>query len=133
MILGIGSDLITIERIEKVLAQHGARFQARVFTQAERDRASASPHPAAALAKRFAAKEACSKALGTGIIKGVFFKDMEVTNLPSGQPTMTLSGGALARLAAITPAGQKAVIHLSLSDDAPYAQAFVVIEAIEEG
>lgn len=131
MILGIGSDLIDTRRIERTLARHGQRFVARLFTATEQARAQRSAEPALSYAKRFAAKEACSKALGTGIKQGVFFKDMGVVNAPSGQPTLVLTGGAKARLDALTPAGHRAVLHLSLTDEPPLAQAFVVIEAVE--
>jgi holo-[acyl-carrier protein] synthase len=130
MILGIGSDLTDIRRIEKTLARHGERFKKRVFTEIERAKAEKRALSAATYAKRFAAKEACSKALGTGLKKGVFWRDMGVVNLPSGQPTLALTGGAKARLESLTPAGHKAVIHLSITDDGPLAQAFVVIEAV---
>ncbi len=130
MIIGIGSDLIDIRRIEKTLATHGERFKNRVFTVVEREKAESRKLSAATYAKRFAAKEACSKALGTGLRKGVFFKDMGVVNLPSGQPTLALTGGAALLLAELTPPGHKALIHLTISDDYPLAQAMVVIEAI---
>ncbi|MDX9690401.1 MAG: holo-ACP synthase [Proteobacteria bacterium] len=130
MILGIGSDLIDIRRIEKTLERHGTRFEARLFTETEKAKAARRPSPAAVYAKRFAAKEACSKALGTGIKRGVAFRDMGVVNQPSGKPTMALSGGALKQLQSLTPDGFRAVIHLSLTDDYPLAQAFVVIEAV---
>ncbi|MFZ4068824.1 MAG: holo-ACP synthase [Caulobacterales bacterium] len=130
MILGIGSDLIDIRRIAATLARHPERFTVRVFTELERARAARRPSAVAAhYAKRFAAKEACAKALGTGIRRGVFWRDLGVVNAPSGQPTMCLTGGAAERLAALTPAGRVAHIHLSLTDDMPWAQAFVVIEA----
>jgi holo-[acyl-carrier protein] synthase len=130
MIIGIGNDLTDIRRIEATLAKYGDRFMARVFTPAEQAKANGRATKAATLAKRFAAKEACAKALGTGIYRGVFFRDMGVVNLPSGQPTLELTGGALERLRALTPAGTTARIHLTLTDDHPYAQAFVVIEAL---
>lgn len=130
MIIGIGSDLIDIRRIEKALEKHGERFTARLYTAAERAKADGRANRAATYAKRFAAKEACSKALGTGIKKGVFFKDMGVINLPSGQPTMALTGGAKAQLDSMTPPGMKSLIHLTITDDYPLAQAFVVIEAV---
>lgn len=130
MIIGIGSDLIDISRIEKALQKHGERFKDRLFTEKEKAKAAKQVKPAYVFAKRFAAKEACSKALGTGIKKGVFFKDMGVENLPSGQPTMVLTGGAKEHLESITPSGFKAVIHLTITDDYPLAQAFVMIEAI---
>jgi holo-[acyl-carrier protein] synthase len=129
LILGIGSDLSDIRRIEASLARFGDRFKQRVFTETERARSERKTDQAASYAKRFAAKEACAKALGTGIRRGVFWRDMGVVNMRSGQPTMALTGGAAARLAEITPAGMGAVIHVSLTDDHPYAQAFVIIEA----
>ena len=130
MILGIGSDLIDIRRIEQVLARHGDRFIQRLFTAEEQAKASGRAHPAATYAKRFAAKEACAKALGSGINKGVFFRDMGVVNLPSGQPTLRLTGAALRHLQALTPQGMTALIHLTITDETPWAQAFVVIEAM---
>lgn len=129
MILGIGSDLSDIRRIENSLERFGERFTRRCFTEIERTRSERKPDRASSYAKRFAAKEACAKALGTGIRRGVFWRDMGVVNMRSGQPTMALTGGALARLQEMTPAGHEVVIHLSLTDDHPYAQAFVVIEA----
>ncbi len=129
MIIGIGSDLCDIRRIEKSLERHGERFTHRLFTDVERARADGRAHRAATYAKRFAAKEACAKALGTGIRRGVFWKDMGVANLPSGAPTMILTGGALERLDAMTPAGHQVVIHLTITDDFPMAQAFVILEA----
>lgn len=135
MIIGIGSDLIDIRRIERTLERFGDRFLARVFTaeerrKAERRRADGSHSArAATYAKRFAAKEACAKALGTGFRRGVFWRDMGVVNLPGGRPTMRLTGGALARLQEITPAGMVPVVHVSLTDEMPLAQAFVVISA----
>jgi holo-[acyl-carrier protein] synthase len=134
MILGIGSDLIDIRRIEKALERHGERFALRIYTETERKRAERRPHQrAASYAKRFAAKEACAKALGTGMSKGVYWRDMGVTNLPSGQLTMALTGGAAQRLADMSPDGYMATIHLSLTDDFPLAQAFVVIYAAPRG
>lgn len=130
LILGIGSDLTDIRRIEQTLARFEGRFEARVFTDIERAKSDRKPSRAASYAKRFAAKEACAKALGTGIRRAVFWKDMGVVNARSGQPTLALTGGAAERLAALTPPGTRAVIHLSLTDDHPYAQAFVVIEAV---
>ena len=130
MILGIGSDIIDIRRIERTLERFGERFVERVFTEAERRKSDGRINRAASYAKRFAAKEACSKALGTGFRAGVFWRDMGVVNLPSGKPTMRLSGGALARLQAITPPGMQAQIDLSLTDDDPQAQAIVVISAV---
>ncbi|MFC3069834.1 holo-ACP synthase [Phenylobacterium soli] len=132
MILGIGSDLSDIRRIEQTLARYGERFARRCFTEIERTRSERKPDRAASYAKRFAAKEACAKALGTGIRRGVFWRDMGVVNMRSGQPTMALTGGAAERLAAMVPAGHRPVIHLSLTDDHPYAQAFVIIEAVPE-
>ena len=132
MIVGIGSDLTDIRRIEATLTRFGERFARRVFTEIERGRAGRNGDPAATYAKRFAAKEACAKALGTGMRRGVAWRDMGVVNLPSGRPTMALTGGAAARLTAIIPPGWRPVIHLSLTDEHPYAQAFVVIEALQE-
>lgn len=129
MILGIGSDLCDIRRIENSLARFGERFTQRIFTAGEQAKSDRRATRAESYARRFAAKEACSKALGTGIRSGVFWRDMEVVNLPSGRPTMRLSGGAAARLAEMTPPGYEAVVHVSLTDDPPLAQAFVVIEA----
>ncbi|MDP4024108.1 holo-ACP synthase [Methylobacterium sp. NEAU 140] len=130
MILGIGSDLCDIRRVEKTLERHGERFTHRVFTAGERARCDARAARAPGYARRFAAKEACAKALGTGLSWGVFWRDMEVVNLPSGQPTLRLTGGAAARLAAMIPAGHAAHLHVSLTDDPPLAQAFVIIEAL---
>lgn len=130
MILGIGSDLVDIQRIGRTLERHGERFIQRIYTQEEQSKAARRQDPVATYAKRFAAKEACSKALGTGIRRGVFFRDMGVVNLPSGQPTLVLSGGAKEQLARLLPAGHRAVIHLTITDDYPLAQAFVVIEAV---
>ncbi len=130
MIISIGSDLCNIERIANSLERWGERFEQRVFTETERAKAARRPFTkAGTLAKRFAAKEAFSKAVGTGFKAGVFMRDIGVVNLPSGAPTLALTGGAATRLAAITPAGHEAVIHLTLTDDHPWAQAFVVIEA----
>lgn len=131
MIIGIGSDLCNIERIQASLDRFGERFEARVFTETERAKAAARPFTkAGTLAKRFAAKEAFSKAVGTGFKRGVFLRDIGVVNAPSGAPTLALTGGARARLDAITPHGHAARILLSLTDDHPWAQAFVVIEAV---
>jgi holo-[acyl-carrier protein] synthase len=130
MILGIGSDLVDVRRIEKVIERHGDRFLDRIFTTAERAKAERRARRAETYAKRFAAKEACAKALGTGLRAGVFWRDMGVVNLPSGRPTMRLSGGALARLEAITPAGYEARIDLTITDEGPLAQALVVISAV---
>jgi holo-[acyl-carrier protein] synthase len=129
MILGIGSDLCDIRRIQRSLDRFGDRFTNRIFTDGERARSDRRAARAPSYARRFAAKEACSKALGTGMRAGVFWRDMEVVNLPSGRPTMRLTGGALMRLKDMTPAGCEAVVHVSLTDDPPLAQAFVVIEA----
>ena len=130
MILAIGSDLCSIVRIQASLDRFGARFENRVFTEVERARAARRPFTrAGTYAKRFAAKEAFSKAVGTGFKRGVFMKDIGVVNAPSGAPTLALSGGAAARLEALTPEGHIAVVHLTLTDDHPWAQAFVVIEA----
>jgi holo-[acyl-carrier protein] synthase len=130
MILGVGSDICDIRRIEKSLARFGDRFTLRVYTEAERARAERRPaQRAASYAKRFAAKEACAKALGTGLKRGVFWRDMGVVNLPSGQPTMRLMGGAARRLAEMTPKGHIPHIQLSLSDDYPLAIGFVIISA----
>lgn len=133
MILGIGTDLANIERIEGTLARFGDRFRNRVFTEAEQRKAEARRQVAATYAKRWAAKEACSKALGTGLRMGIAWKDMSVSNLRSGQPVMTLTGWAAERLAAMTPPGYEAIVHVSLTDDHPWAQAFVVIEARRPG
>jgi holo-[acyl-carrier protein] synthase len=134
MIIGIGSDLIDITRIEKVIERHGDRFIDRIFTEAERakaERRSKMPKLIwATYAKRFAAKEACSKALGTGIRRGVWWRDMGVVNMPGGRPTMKLTGGALARLESLTPPGHEARIDLTITDDWPLAQAFVIISAV---
>jgi holo-[acyl-carrier protein] synthase len=133
MILGVGADLIDIRRIQKAMERHGERFALRLFTEVERARAARKGNAAATFAKRFAAKEACSKALGTGLRRGVYWRDMGVVNAPSGRPTMALTGGAAARLAEMTPSGMQAKIHLSLSDDFPWAQAFIVISADGQG
>ena len=130
MILGIGSDLSDIRRIQSSLDRFGDRFTGRIFTEVERARSERKNDRAASYAKRFAAKEACAKALGTGIRRGVFWRDMGVTNMRSGQPTMALTGGAAEILAALIPPGMQANIHLSLTDDHPYAQAFVIIEVL---
>lgn len=132
MIIGLGSDLADIRRIEKTLERFGERFTRRIFTETEQRRSERKPDKAASYAKRFAAKEACSKALGTGFRRGVFWRDMGVANMPSGAPTMALTNGALKRLQEITPAGHRAVVHVTLTDDHPYAQAFVIIEAVPE-
>jgi holo-[acyl-carrier protein] synthase len=130
LIIGIGSDLCDIRRIEKILEAHGERFVTRLFTDIERAKSEKRAARAASYAKRFAAKEACAKALGTGLKHGVFWRDMGVVNLPGGQPSMALTGGALARLKAMTPAGHRAQINLSITDDFPMAQAIVIISAL---
>ena len=129
MILGIGSDLANIDRIAAVLARHGDRFRTRVFTPTELALAARRRHEAATLAKRWAAKEACAKALGTGLAMGIAWKDMGVRNRRGGQPWMELTGWAARRLATMTPPGHHALVHVTLTDDHPWAQAFVVIEA----
>jgi holo-[acyl-carrier protein] synthase len=129
LIVGIGSDLCDIRRVDKTLERFGERFTNRIFTELERTRSERKTDRAASYAKRFAAKEACAKALGTGLKRGVFWRDMGVINLRSGQPTMALAGGAAKRLAELIPEGMEPMIHLSLTDDHPYAQAFVIIEA----
>jgi holo-[acyl-carrier protein] synthase len=133
MIIGIGSDLIDIRRVEKSLERFGARFTERCFTEIEQAKSDGRKNRAASYAKRFAAKEACSKALGTGLAQGVFWKDMGVINLPGGKPTMHLTGGARERLKRMLPAGHEARIHLTITDDFPLAQAFVIIEALPAG
>ncbi len=133
MIIGIGNDTIDIRRVEKVIERHGERFVSRVFTEIEQRKSDRRRLRAASYAKRFAAKEACSKALGTGIRGGVFWRDMGVVNLASGKPTMTLTGGAAERLAKLVPQGHRAEIHLTLTDDFPLAQALVIIEAVPVG
>lgn len=129
MIVGIGSDLIDIRRIERSLERFGERFVQRIFTQVEQEKSDRRNQRAASYAKRFAAKEACAKALGTGMAHGVFWRDMGVVNLPGGKPTMQLENGAATRLATLIPDGHEATIHLTITDDFPLAQAFVVIEA----
>lgn len=130
MILGIGNDIIDIRRIEDTIARYGDRFLDRLFTETERARSDGRASRAASYAKRFAAKEACSKALGTGLGRGVHWRDMGVVNLPSGRPTLMLTGGAASRLAALTPSGHEARIDLALTDDTPWAQAIVIISAV---
>jgi holo-[acyl-carrier protein] synthase len=130
VIVGIGSDLCDIRRIQSTLDRFGDRFTHRVYTEVERLRSERKADRAASYAKRFAAKEACAKALGTGMHQGVAWRDLGVINLRSGKPTMALTGGSATRLAALIPAGHTAVIHLSLTDEIPYAQAFVIIEAV---
>jgi holo-[acyl-carrier protein] synthase len=130
MIIGIGSDLVDVRRIQRTLDRHGDRFVARIFTPIERATAERRARRCETYAKRFAAKEACAKALGTGLRAGVFWRDMGVVNLPSGRPTMKLTGGALTRLQSITPAGCEARIDVTIADEGPIAQAFVVISAV---
>ena len=132
MIVGIGSDLTDIRRIAKSLERFGERFTLRLFTDIERTRSERKVDRASSYAKRFAAKEACAKALGTGMRRGVFWKDMGVVNARSGQPTMALTGGAAARMQSLVGEGRRGVIHLSLTDDHPYAQAFVIIESLQD-
>jgi holo-[acyl-carrier protein] synthase len=133
MIIGLGSDLIDIRRVEKSIARFGDRFILRIFTETERAKSDRRAQRAASYAKRFAAKEACAKALGTGFRKGVFWRDLGVVNLPGGKPSMRLTGGALRRLEEITPPGHKAQIDLTITDDFPLAQAIVVISAVAAG
>ena len=133
MIVGIGSDLCDIRRIERSLARFGERFTHRVFTEDERLKSDRRAARAPSYARRFAAKEACAKALGTGMARGVFWRDMEVVNLPGGKPTLRLTGGARGHLQALLPPGHEARIHVSLTDDPPLAQAFVIIEAVPQG
>ena len=132
MIVGIGSDLIDIRRIEKTIERHGDRFIQRIFTKVEQAKSDRRKLRAASYAKRFAAKEACAKALGTGLARGVFWRDMGVVNLPGGKPTMQLANGAQQRLLGLIPQGHRAVIHLTITDDFPLAQAFVIIEAVPD-
>ena len=133
MIVGLGSDLMDIRRIQDSLDRFGERFTNRVFTDVERARSERKPDRAASYAKRFAAKEACSKALGTGISRGVYWRDMGVVNMRSGRPTMALTGGAAERLAELVPPGHEPVIHITLTDDHPMAMAVVIIEAVPRG
>jgi holo-[acyl-carrier protein] synthase len=130
MILGLGSDITDARRIAKVIERHGDRFLSRVFTDVERAKAERRKNRVETYAKRFAAKEACAKALGTGVRGGVWWRDMGVINMPSGRPTMALTGGALKRLQKITPAGHAAQIDLTITDEGPMAVAFVVISAV---
>jgi holo-[acyl-carrier protein] synthase len=130
MILGIGNDIIDIRRIEKTIEKHGQRFIDRIYTETEKRKSELRAQRVASYAKRFAAKEACSKALGTGLSNGVFWRDMGVVNLPSGKPTMQLTNGAADQLARMLPAGRQAVVHLTMTDEYPYAQAYVIIEAV---
>lgn len=132
MIVGLGSDLIDIRRIEKTLERFGDRFTHRIFTEIERTKSDRRHARAASYAKRFAAKEACSKALGTGFRKGVYWRDMGVVNEPSGRPTMALTGGASIQLETLIPDGHTPRIHITITDDFPWAQAFVIIEALPE-
>ncbi len=133
MIIGLGSDLCNIERLAKVLEKYGERFEQRCFTEVERAKAARRPYTkAGTLAKRFAAKEAFSKAIGTGFSRGVFMKDIGVVNAPSGAPTLALTGGAAVRLREMTPAGHSMRVHLTLTDDHPWAQAFVILEAVPD-
>ncbi len=129
MIIGLGSDICDVRRLEQVLNRHGERFLNRIFTNVERAKADRRANRVQTYAKRFAAKEACAKALGVGMSQGVGWTDMGVVNLPTGQPALELSGGAAARLAALTPPGHRAAVHLTLSDEGHYAQALVLIEA----
>lgn len=131
MIIGFGIDLCDIRRIDELLARFGERFVARCFTEAEREKCEARAQRAASYAKRFAAKEACAKALGTGLNGGVHWRDMGVVNLKSGKPTLHLTGGAELRLATLTPRGHLPLVHLTLTDEYPFAQAHVIIEAVE--
>ncbi|HRD77200.1 MAG TPA: holo-ACP synthase [Hyphomicrobiaceae bacterium] len=130
MIIGIGNDMIDIRRIEETLERFGDRFVNRIFTPVEQRKSDRRNKRAASYARRFAAKEACSKALGTGLRKGVFWRDMGVVNLPSGRPTIALTGGAAAQLERITPAGHRAQIDVTITDDFPWAQAIVIISAV---
>lgn len=130
MILGIGTDLANIDRIQKTIDRFGSRFKNRVFTDIEQNKAESRKDLAGTYAKRWAAKEACSKALGTGLAMGISWKDMSVSNLVSGQPTMELTGWAAKKMSKMTPEGYEAIVHVTLTDDHPWAQAFVVIEAI---
>jgi len=132
MIIGLGNDLIDIRRVEKTLARHGSRFTERLFTEVEKAKSDRRHNRAASYAKRFAAKEACAKALGTGLSRGVFWRDMGVINMPGGKPTLQLTGGAAKRLEQITPDGMKAEIHLTITDDFPLAQAIVIIYAVPD-
>jgi len=133
MIIGLGNDIIDIRRIEQAIERYGDRFLLRIFTEIERERSERRRMRAASYAKRFAAKEACAKALGTGLRMGVFWRDMGVINLPSGRPTMELTGGAARQLAQITPDGCQAKIDLTITDDFPLAQAIVIISAVSPG
>ena len=132
MIVGIGSDMIDIRRVERTLERFGDRFTTRIFTEVERTKSDRRKMRAASYAKRFAAKEACSKALGTGLSGDIFWRDMGVVNLRGGKPTMRLTNGAGRRLASLLPSGHEARVHLTITDDHPWAQAFVIIEAVRE-
>ncbi|NHK27561.1 holo-ACP synthase [Parvularcula flava] len=132
MIIGLGNDLIDIRRVEKTLERHGSRFTERLYTEVEQAKSDRRHNRAASYAKRFAAKEACAKALGTGLSRGVYWRDMGVINLPGGKPTLQLTGGAAKRLEQITPDGMKAEIHLTITDDFPLAQAIVIIYAVPD-
>lgn len=132
MILGIGSDIVDIRRVERMLERFGRRFVERIFTETEQKKSDRRANRAASYAKRFAAKEACSKALGTGFRNGVFWRDLGVVNLPSGKPTLMLTGGAAIRLAEMTPPGMRAQIDLTITDDFPQAQAIVIISAVPD-
>lgn len=132
MILGVGNDMIDIRRIETTLEKFGDRFVSRIFTDIEKTKSDRRAQRAASYAKRFAAKEACSKALGTGFRKGVFWRDLGVVNLPSGRPTMVLTGGAAQHLETLVPDGHRPDIHLTITDDFPYAQAIVIISCVAE-
>lgn len=133
MIIGIGNDICDIRRIEQAISRYGDRFTNRLYTDAERARSDGKLGRAASYAKRFAAKEACAKALGTGLSRGVYWRDMGVVNLSSGKPTMALTGGAMRRLLSLTPAGFEAKIDLTITDEYPMAQAFVIISAVPLG
>ena len=130
MILGIGTDLVDVRRIEQTIARHGDRFINRIYTEVERARAERKANRIDTYAKRFAAKEACAKALGTGFRRGVYWRDLGVVNLPSGRPTLVLTGGALAQLQTMIPSGMSARIDLTITDEPPIAQAFVIISAV---
>ncbi|MGH6818240.1 MAG: holo-ACP synthase [Methylovirgula sp.] len=132
MIIGFGIDLCDIRRVDELLARFGERFVARCFTEAEREKCEVRAQRAASYAKRFAAKEACAKALGTGLARGVHWRDMGVVNLKSGKPILQLTGGAARRLATLTPRGHMPLVHLTLTDEYPFAQAHVIIEAVEK-
>jgi holo-[acyl-carrier protein] synthase len=130
MIIGLGNDIIDIRRIEKTIERHGQRFIDRIYTDVEKQKSDRRAERVPSYAKRFAAKEACSKALGTGLNHGVYWRDMGVVNLPSGKPTMHLTNGAALQLARMLPEGRRAVVHLTMTDEYPYAQAIVIIEAV---